>query len=237
MIVILVILSLLGLGAALVVPGFFDLVLVAGPCLVASLWLLWRAHGSSGRWRSRFDVPRHDRRGQISRKRRPAPAQKPHVRAGRSEKSAQRPKDYVIIDGSNVMHWQGGVPQLASVRAVVDHLKQRGFTVGVMFDANAGYKVAGRYQDDRELALALSLDEDKVLVMPKGTVADQVIWLAAQRLGARVVSDDRYRDWVDRFPEIAKPGRLVRGGIREGQVWLTGLDVPLEGTPLEGPPP
>lgn len=140
-----------------------------------------------------------------------------------------KPGAYIIVDGSNVMHWDGGGPTVGAVVAVVKALAARGFTVGVMFDANAGYKLFDRYRDDFAFARALGMAEDKVLVVPKGTVADEYIWQAARRLGARVVSDDRYRDWLDAFPEIAEPGRLVRGGIRDGQVWFKGLDVPLEG--------
>jgi Zc3h12a-like Ribonuclease NYN domain len=183
---VLVLISALGVLAALAVPGASDWVMLAGPCLVASIWL----------WLKR-------------------PRRAPAVKPGNT----------VIIEGSNVMHWDGGVPKLAAVKAVVKELAAQGFTVGVMFDANAGYKLVDRYQDDHELAGRLGLPIDKVLVVPKGTVADQFIWQAAQRSGARVVSADRYRDWIATFPEIEKPGRLIRGGIKDGQVWLTDLDV------------
>ena len=43
---------------------------------------------------------------------------------------------------------------------------------------------------------------------------------AARDLGARIVSNDRYRDWAADHPEVATPGHLVRGGYREGALWL-----------------
>ena len=98
--------------------------------------------------------------------------------------------------------------------------------MGVMFDANAGYKLQDRYQDDRHMARQLRLPEDRVLVVPKGVPADQYILTAARDLGARVVTNDRYRDWLERFPEAAEPGFLIRGGASEaGEVWLNPRDL------------
>lgn len=39
-------------------------------------------------------------------------------------------------------------------------------------------------------------------------------------MGARIVTNDRYRDWAEAHPEIATPGHLIRGGWREGKLWL-----------------
>lgn len=130
---------------------------------------------------------------------------------------------YIIVDGSNVLHWDGGTPKLETVMAVTQELEARGFTPGVMFDANVGYKIGSRYQDDRELARRLGVTEDRVLVVPKGSPADRSILQAARKLGAKVVTNDRYRDWAEEFPEVAEPGLLVWGGVKDGKVWLKGL--------------
>ncbi|QYK40901.1 MAG: hypothetical protein KF887_16115 [Paracoccaceae bacterium] len=175
--------SAVGSAIALLVPGQEGLLLVAAPCLLASLILAARR--------------RPARRG----KGRP-------VRNG------------IIVDGSNVMHWKGGVADLQTVRAVLDELARRGFTPGVIFDANAGYKLADRYMDDAELAALLGLPEDRVLVVPRGTPADHYILMAARDMQARVVTNDRYRDWAGEFPEVAEPGFLMRGGWRGDGPWL-----------------
>ncbi|MCU0912684.1 MAG: hypothetical protein MUE98_15560, partial [Rhodobacteraceae bacterium] len=39
-------------------------------------------------------------------------------------------------------------------------------------------------------------------------------------LGAQIVTNDRFRDWVERFPEVRQPGHLVRGNYRDGALWL-----------------
>jgi hypothetical protein len=126
----------------------------------------------------------------------------------------------VILDGSNVMHWGTGAPSLDTVRRVVEALEAQGLRPGIVFDANAGWKLFGRYVDDAEFARALGLKASRVLVVPKGTPADPVILQAARDRGARVVTNDRFRDWAGQFPEIAREGRLVRGRMRPGGVDL-----------------
>lgn len=125
-----------------------------------------------------------------------------------------------ILDGSNVMHWRDGAPSFDPLHDVIRRLKKLGFTPGVMFDANAGYLLTGRYLDDAEMAARLRLPEDAVVVVAKGSVADPVILSAAQNLKAIVVTNDRYRDWAEQYPGIKAKGALVRGGYRSGRLWL-----------------
>lgn len=192
---ILLLTSLAGLAVALW-AGATDLALLAVPCVLASLFLLLRA------WLGRKRAPG----GQV----RPIPP--------RRRKS--RRQQWVIVDGSNVLHWKDNVAAIATVREVVAHLTARGFTPGVVFDANAGYKIADRYMHHYAMARQLGLPEDRVMVVPKGTPADPIVLAAARDHRARVVSNDRFRDWADAHPEVTKPGHLIRGGYRDGVLWL-----------------
>lgn len=126
----------------------------------------------------------------------------------------------MVVDGSNVMHWKDGTPDLASVRLVVDALTREGFAPGVIFDANAGYLLTGKYQHDRVLSQALGLPEERVMVVPKGTPADPAILTAARDMNARVVTNDRFRDWAGDFPEIRTAGHLIRGSVKNGHAEL-----------------
>ncbi|MCC5956031.1 MAG: hypothetical protein JJU07_08005 [Natronohydrobacter sp.] len=126
----------------------------------------------------------------------------------------------VVLDGSNIMHWRKGEPDLEPVRDVVDNLSRRGFRTGVVFDANAGYKLEGRYQHHEVLARKLGLPQDLVMVVNKGEPADLMILRVAQDFGARVVTNDRFRDWADRFPKVAEPGFLISGCYRHGALQL-----------------
>lgn len=129
---------------------------------------------------------------------------------------AWRPKprsgpDWVIVDGSNVMHWHEGRPDLRPVRDVIRALTEAGLTPGVVFDANAGYKLEGRYLHDGPLSRRLKLPRDRVMVVPKNAPADPMILTAARDFGARVVTRDLFRDWTEDFPEIRQPGFLIKG--------------------------
>ena len=139
----------------------------------------------------------------------------------RQPRRSGRPANKVIVvDGSNVMYWKDETPRIDAVRDVVDHLSRLGFTVGVMFDANAGYLISGRYRHDREMGYLLGMPQARVMVVPKGTPADPYILAAARDFGARIVTNDRYRDWGEDHPEIRKPGHLIKGGYRGHSVWL-----------------
>lgn len=129
-------------------------------------------------------------------------------------------RQHIVVDGSNVMHWRDNTPDIATVVEVLAVLDKRGFKPGVVFDANAGWKLDGRYRDDADLARLLGLRASRVLVVPKGQPADPTILAAARGLGARIVTNDRYSNWAAAHPEVKRPGLLVRGGYRNGALWL-----------------
>lgn len=131
-----------------------------------------------------------------------------------------RGRRWVVLDGSNVMHWKGGAPDLATVREVVNRLTAEGFAAGVVFDANVGYKVGDRFLGDRALAGLMGLPRNRIMVVPKGQPADPTILTASRDLSAWIVTNDRFRDWQEEFPEAAEPGRLVRGGYKQCKLWL-----------------
>lgn len=135
-------------------------------------------------------------------------------------RSKERKSQWIIIDGSNVMHWREGTPQIETVKEAVGHLSVLGYTPGVMFDANAGYLLTGKYLHDGAFAKVLGLPKERVMVVPKGTPADPMILAAARDLGAKIVTNDRFRDWADQHPEVHQPGHLIRGGYSSGKIWL-----------------
>ena len=129
-------------------------------------------------------------------------------------------KPDVILDGSNIMHWRGGKADLAAVKDVLHELRETGVIAGVVFDANAGYKLSGRYLHHHEFARKLDLPQDHVMVVNKGEAADGLILRAAQDFGAKVVSNDRFRDWAESFPLVRKPGFLISGRYKSGVLHL-----------------
>jgi hypothetical protein len=137
----------------------------------------------------------------------------------------------ILVDGSNVIHWQDNTPQLEPLLQVVQNLTILGLRPGVVFDANVGYKLTGRFLGEGDLSRLLSLQRDQILVVPKGTQADYYLLETARDLKAQIVTNDRFRDWADDYPEVADPGKLIRGGMREGRIWLTGLEAEATAAP------
>lgn len=129
-------------------------------------------------------------------------------------------KNWILVDGSNVMHWQDNTPLLAPLLQVIADLKERGFAPGVVFDANVGYKLSGKHLNEHELSQMLSLPVDQLLVVPKGEQADEYIIETALKFGVPIVTNDRFSDWAEAYPKVAEPGFLVWGGIKDGEVWL-----------------
>ena len=117
-------------------------------------------------------------------------------------------KNRIIVDGSNVMYW-GGEPEVRVIRRVLASLSKAGFDPIVYFDANVGYKLEGRYLGYREMAQRLQLPAKRVIVVPKGETADEHLLRHATKRNYRIVSNDRYRDWVVAFPILKTKGRLA----------------------------
>ena len=137
-------------------------------------------------------------------------------------KRPERPPEgnWIVVDGSNVLYWDGDTPDLASVGHVLSILKSEGYDPLVWFDANVGYLIGKKWMGPGPLAERLGLSREHVFVAEKGTPADPLLLERAERLGARVVTNDKYRDWVERFPRVQEDGFLVRGFISRDEVGL-----------------
>lgn len=134
----------------------------------------------------------------------------------RRVRAARRKRVWVVIDGSNVMHWQDGRPSVAAVTAVLDEVRRVGLSPLVWFDANAGYELAGRYMNETALSRALGVAREQVRVAPKGTPADPLILRDAVALQTGVVTNDRYRDWAQQYPSVTEAGVLLQGRVQDG---------------------
>jgi hypothetical protein len=107
-------------------------------------------------------------------------------------------EDLVLIDGSNVMNWEvdagtADAPSLRPLACVLAALKARGVAAGVVFDANAGHRLEGRFMNHDDLAARLPTAAD-VLVVDKGTQADPVLIDIARAEGLIIISNDHFRD-------------------------------------------
>jgi hypothetical protein len=128
-------------------------------------------------------------------------------------------KRQIIVDGSNVLHW-GGDPSLKVLVRVLQKLVAQRLEPLVYFDANVGYVLFDRHVDPAELAEALNVQARQVTIAPSRVTADEVLLRHALRDGLRVVSNDRFLDWKQKFPQIDRRGFLVKGRWQQGTVIL-----------------
>jgi hypothetical protein len=117
----------------------------------------------------------------------------------------------VIVDGSNVAHSsEGEKALLGNILVVRDKLVEEGYEPVIVADA------ALRHQIDQEAAFEQMVENGEIRQAPAGTDADFFILSFARELEATVVSNDRFKDRVQAFPEIRD--RVIRYMIINGEV-------------------
>ena len=117
----------------------------------------------------------------------------------------------VLVDGSNVAHaTEGGEARLDNIELVMRKLSSDGYKPLIVADA------ALRHQIDDKLAYEKLIDDGIVHQAPAGTDADYFILSFARELDAAVVSNDRFKDRLDAFPEARE--RVIRYMIVNDEV-------------------
>ena len=119
----------------------------------------------------------------------------------------------VLVDGSNVAHSsEGEKARLANLLLVRDKLADEGLEPVIVADA------ALRHQIDDEAGYERLVEDGSVKQAPAGTDADYFILSFARELDAAVLSNDRFRDRIKHFPEVAR--RVIRYMIVADEVVL-----------------
>ena len=120
-------------------------------------------------------------------------------------------RQIAIVDGSNVAHSsEGERAVLDNIRVVYDKLLEEGYEPIVVVDA------ALRHQIDRPADFEAMVENGKIRQAPAGTDADYFILSFARELDASVVSNDRFKDRQQAFPEARE--RAIRYMIVAGEV-------------------
>ena len=119
----------------------------------------------------------------------------------------------VLIDGSNVAHSsEGERARLANILIVAEKMREEGMEPIIVADAALRHQIDDRGEYER------LVDEGKIRQAPAGTDADYFILSFARELGASVVSNDRYRDRIAKYPEVED--RIIRYMILADEVVL-----------------
>lgn len=117
----------------------------------------------------------------------------------------------VLVDGSNVAHSsEGEKARLRNIELVVEKLVGEGLEPIVVADA------ALRHQIDQAEKYERLIDDGEIRQAPAGTDADYFILAFARELDAFIVSNDRFRDRQDSFPDARE--RMIRYMIVEDEV-------------------
>ena len=119
--------------------------------------------------------------------------------------------DVVIIDGSNVaMSSEGERGLLENILLVRDRLAKDGFEPIILVDAALRHRIDDAAEYER------LVDEGIIKQAPAGTDADYFILSFADELNASVVSNDRFKDRLAKYPTVGK--RLIKYMIVQGEV-------------------
>ena len=122
-------------------------------------------------------------------------------------------KEMIVIDGANVAYEErsaGGKPKLSNLLKVRRELEERGCEALILVDASLKYDI-----DDQQ-QLETLIRSQQVRQVPAGTDADFFIIQLAEQLDARIVTNDRYKDYADRYawiPERRLPYMIVKGEV------------------------
>ncbi|HLL81020.1 MAG TPA: hypothetical protein VK420_00155 [Longimicrobium sp.] len=131
----------------------------------------------------------------------------------RPEEGGQQPEERVprhegekpiaLVDGSNVAHSsEGERARLQNIDIVVEKLIEEGYRPIVVVDA------ALRHQIDNRPLYEQQVGDGKIRQAPAGTDADYFLLAFARELDASIVSNDRFRDRQEVFPDAHE--RMIR---------------------------
>lgn len=115
-----------------------------------------------------------------------------------------------LVDGSNVAHAGEAQPKLGNIRIVCDKLREEGMEPIVVADA------ALRHHIDEPDQYQEMVHQGQIRSAPAGTDADYFLLSFARELEAAVVSNDRFSDFGDAFPEARE--RVIRYMVVAGEV-------------------
>lgn len=154
-------------------------------------------------------------------------ARKIDTSAQASEGAQARQKiDRIIIDGSNVVFADKGnlIVGLKTCLVAFDANKMSSF---VFLDANIFHKLEELENGAAHVAMLKELIDKSngtIVLVPAGARADDFILKKADTDGCHVLSNDRYKPYVERYPWIEQE-RVHRFAFVDGRLMIPDLDI------------
>jgi uncharacterized protein YlaI/rRNA-processing protein FCF1 len=149
--------------------------------------------------------------------------------------SAQRKKGEeaknIVIDGSNMIRFNDG-NHVGGLIAFVREMKKMKATMKVFLDANIIHVLDDAGETKARQCLEGEIKKSKAVyaIVPAGSRADDFILQYADRTGATIVSNDRYLQYVDRYPWV-KDGRVAHFMFDDKRLMIPdlGIDIAARG--------
>ena len=122
------------------------------------------------------------------------------------QRERQRRKKIIIVDGNNVAYHLSpdGKPQVSNLLHAQNSLVNGGYRPVFVISAALIHSI------DRPNSLRSLMNEIDVVQAPRGTNDDLKIIKIAQERNADIVSNDRFLDWLDRYPWVSDRLRKYR---------------------------
>lgn len=132
------------------------------------------------------------------------------------ERNATGDARIAVVDASNVANSApSAVARLDYITVLIARLEEEGLAPLVVADAGLIRRI-----DDRTGYLRL-VEQGRIRVAPAGVEADALILDLAREHDAVVVSNDRFREWRERYPDEVR--RRVGFRVKDGAAELRGL--------------
>jgi hypothetical protein len=120
----------------------------------------------------------------------------------------------VLIDGSNFAFDEAGAPSITYLEAVIKSVEEAsvGHEIQLQVIIDAALRPRTRVHSVADFnRLEEMIHSDRVQMAPGNTSADDFILLRADQTDGIVVSNDRYRKFVDSYPWLNERGRKISG--------------------------
>jgi hypothetical protein len=134
---------------------------------------------------------------------------------------------FIIIDGSNVLHWmednrQADKVNLIPLVIVLTAIRRKGFDFCCYFDASKIFETREKQPEQfKEFEIILKKYPIYFSVAPGGTSADDFIILDAKNSKRKVLSNDRFRDHPIQLPK----NQFIKGAVVNCQIAIPMLNI------------
>ena len=125
----------------------------------------------------------------------------------------EKKNQIIVVDGANVAYAErshDGEPKVSNLVAMRSLLEEKGYEPLIIVDASLIYEV------DDGAQLEVLLDEQAIRQAPADTDADYFVLETAREHDAKIVSNDQYEAYADRFEQIEErriPFMIIKGNV------------------------